>query len=65
MPKLNEVKRELRKQGCKFDHDGAKHEHWINPKNGKCFRLSRHNHEISSQLLKAIEKQAGVTLFNK
>ena len=62
---MNQVKRELRNLGCNKESEGSKHEHWINPKTGQRFRLSRHNHEISQKLLRDIEKQAGVKLFRK
>ena len=50
MPTMNQVKRELRNLGCNKESEGSKHEHWINPKTGQRFRLSRHNHEISQKI---------------
>ena len=65
MPRMNQVKSELIKKGCYLHHEGNTHEFWINPKTGQIFRLSRHNKEIGKWLLRQIEKQSGVKLFEK
>lgn len=59
--KYSELKKELRKQGCRLHHEGANHEIWISPITGKLFPVSRHNTEdVRPGTLKSIIQAAGL-----
>ena len=60
--KVSEFKRNvLKKNGCRKDKDGANHEIWINPKNGKKAPVSRHQSEdLPTGTMNAILKQLGL-----
>lgn len=56
-----ELKKLLRKNGCRFDHEGKRHEEWLNPKTGKLFPVGRHNsQEVKNGTYHAIMRQAGL-----
>ncbi len=59
--KFSELKKLLKKNGCKFDHDGKKHEIWYSPITGNYFTVGRHNsQDVASGTFKAIMEQAGI-----
>ena len=56
-----ELKRELKKNGCYFHHQGSRHEMWENPKTGKQFPVGRHDaKEVPKGTLESIKKAAGI-----
>ena len=56
-----ELKRLLKKNGCRFDHQGKQHEIWYSPMTGQQFPVGRHNsQEVFSGTYKAIMRQAGI-----
>ncbi len=59
--KVSEMKRLLRKVGCKKIREGGNHEEWKSPITGKTFQVSRHNsQELATGTEKKIRKQAGL-----
>lgn len=59
--RYNELKRELKKAGCRLDHEGGNHEIWYSPITGEFFPVSRHNaEEVRSGTLKSIKRAAGL-----
>lgn len=59
--KVSEMKRLLRKAGCKKIREGGNHEEWKSPITGKTFQVSRHNdQELATGTEKKIRKQAGL-----
>ncbi len=57
-----ELKRELKKHGCYFHHQGSRHEIWENPITGKQFPLGKHDaKEVRDGTLKAIKRDAGIS----
>lgn len=61
MPKFAELKRELRKAGCRFDHDGGNHEIWYSPITDDYFPVSRHDkQEVPRGTEHSIRKKSGV-----
>ena len=59
--KYSELKRELRKNGCRFEHEGGNHEIWYSPITGAKFPVSRHNTEdVKPGTLKSIKQAAGL-----
>lgn len=61
--KYSELKKILRKNGCRCNHEGANHEIWYSPITNKMFPVARHNmKEVANGTLKAILKQAGIEL---
>jgi len=58
---FGEFKRGLSKDGCRFHHQGGRHEMWENPKTGAIFPVGRHNSkEIKKGTAEAIRKAAGL-----
>ena len=56
-----ELKKMLKKGGCYFDHNGKRHEIWINPKTGVQFPVGRYNsQEVKTGTLKSILEDAGL-----
>ena len=56
-----ELKRELRKNGCYFHHQGSRHEMWENPLTDKQFPVGRHDtKEVPAGTLNSIRKAAGL-----
>lgn len=52
MPKVSEVMRMLKKQGCRFESQGKNHEWWVNTKTGQRFQIPRHkSKEIKADTL--------------
>jgi len=61
MPTGSELRRMLKKAGCRKDSDGTNHEWWINPKTGQKFQVPRHKtQEVATGTLKQILKSAGL-----
>ncbi len=59
--RYGELKKLLKKSGCVKDHEGGRHEIWINPKTNKTFQVGRHNgEEVPTGTLKNIMKAAGL-----
>ena len=57
----SELKRELRKVGCYFHHQGSRHEIWENPMTGKQFPIGRHDtKEVPTGTLNSIKKAGGL-----
>lgn len=57
----SELKKKLKKAGCKLHAEGKRHEIWINPKTGKTFSVGRHNtEEVKTGTLKSIMTDAGI-----
>ena len=60
MPKYAELKRELRKAGCK-PVENSKHQHWHSPITNKNFPVSHHDQqEVPKGTEKSIREAAGV-----
>lgn len=58
--KYSELKRLLKKNGCKFRDNGTNHENWIG-KSGNVFQVPRHNtQEVNPTTLNSILKSAGL-----
>jgi predicted RNA binding protein YcfA (HicA-like mRNA interferase family) len=56
-----ELKRQLQKNGCRFHHEGERHEIWENQKTGKQFPVGRHDSkEVPTGTLKSIKTDAGL-----
>ena len=56
-----ELKRELKKSGCYFHHQGSRHEIWVSPNTGEQFPVGRHDEkEVPKGTLGAIKKAAGI-----
>lgn len=59
--KVSEMKRLLRKSGCRFDHDGGNHEIWYSPMTNKYFPIPRHDSkELATGTADKIKSQAGL-----
>ena len=59
--KFSEVKKLLKNNGCRLDHEGARHEMWYSPITGLFFPVSRHNSEdCPTGTLNSILKSAGL-----
>ena len=59
--KYSELKKILKQNGCRFDHDGGNHEIWYSSKTNKKFPVGRHGtKEVANGTLKNIYKQAGI-----
>lgn len=57
----SELKRELKKHGCKLHHEGGGHEMWISPITGKMFPVGRHDTaQVPPGTLKSILQAAGL-----
>jgi mRNA interferase HicA len=57
--KRRDLIRELVKSGCYLKRHGARHDIYINPKNGKKAPIPRHN-EIKDSLTELIRRQLGL-----
>ena len=61
--KYSELKRLLKKYGCRFDHDGGGHEIWYSPITGLYFPVGRHDRaDVKKGTLTSILKDAGIKL---
>lgn len=61
--RYSELKKLLRKNGCKLEREGANHEIWFSPTTGKRFSFGRHKtEEVKQGTLKGILKDAGIKL---
>ena len=59
--KYSELKRFLKKNGCRFDHDGGGHEIWYSSKTGLYFSVGRHDKaDCKKGTLNSILKDAGL-----
>ena len=59
--KVSELKRLVKKQGCRLDSHGGEHDVWVNKKTGKKSRIPRHDaHEIGKGLAQQILKDLGL-----
>ena len=59
--KYSELKKLLRKEGCRFDHHGKRHDMWYSPKTGQTFPVGRHDSEdVKPGTLDNILKAAGL-----
>ena len=57
----NELKKILKKNGCRLVRAGANHEMWFSPKTNKQFTVGRHKtQEVPTGTLKSIMKSAGI-----
>lgn len=61
MSKWEELKREFKKAGCRFESEGKNHEWWYSPITNEKFQMGRHNNqEVPIGTEKTLRKQAGV-----
>lgn len=59
--KYSELKKELRKNGCRKVREGGNHEKWYSPISGEEFPVGRHNgQEVPFGTLQNILKAAGL-----
>ena len=59
--KYSEVERKLKKDGCYWVEDGARHPKWYSPITDNYFRMSYHNNEeVAMGTLKSISTISGV-----
>lgn len=57
----SELKKILKKNGCKLEREGSNHEMWYSPKTQKHFTVGRHNtQEVAAGTLRSIKKDAGI-----
>ena len=61
MPKVSELKRELKDAECWLKRQGSNHEIWHSPITNRDFPMSRHdNEEVPPGTERAIRRQSGV-----
>ena len=59
--KVSELKKIIRRAGCKKVREGANHEVWLNPNTGMTFTVPRHNsQELPTGTANNILRSAGV-----
>ena len=59
--KYSELKKLLKKAGCRIEYQGANHEMWYCPKTEKRFPVGRHNtQDVKNGTLRSIMKAAGI-----
>lgn len=57
----NELEKLLKKNDCKLQHHGKKHDIWKSSKTGKEFPVPRHGtHEVPTGTLNSIKRDAGL-----
>lgn len=57
----SELKKNLKKSGCRMERKGKRHEIWYSPITGKRFTVGRHKtEEVASGTLKSIKNDAGL-----
>lgn len=57
----SELKKLLKKSGCKLEREGSNHEMWYSPKTGNHFTVGRHKtQEVAAGTLKSIKRDAGI-----
>lgn len=57
----SELKKLLKKNGCRLHHQGTRHEIWENTKTGVQFPVGRHNtEEVKKKTLESIKNAAGL-----
>ena len=55
--KVSELKRWLRRAGCRLYRQGTRHEIWINPENGRKTEINRHSTlEVKEKTLQSIKR---------
>jgi predicted RNA binding protein YcfA (HicA-like mRNA interferase family) len=58
---FGELKRQLKKNGNRFHHQGKKHEIWENTETGEQYPVGRHDSkEVRKSTLDSIKKSAGL-----
>jgi mRNA interferase HicA len=57
--KLRDLQRELTKAGCIFVRHGARHDLWMNPRNGQKASVPRHV-EVKNTTAAQIKKDLGI-----
>ena len=50
----------LKRNGCRLDYHGKRHDMWYSRKTDKVFPVPRHKTEIATGTLKSILKDAGI-----
>ena len=56
-----ELKKILKKNGCRIHREGKRHEIWYSPKTNKLFSVGRHDkQEIANGTLESILKEGGL-----
>lgn len=59
--KVSELKRLLKKAGCRIEREGTNHEIWYSPLTGKRFPVPRHDaKELPTGTEKSIKRDAGL-----
>lgn len=59
--KTSELKKQIKKAGCRKIREGSSHEIWENPETGMTFTVPRHNgQEIPTGTANSILKMAGL-----
>lgn len=59
--KYSELKKLLKKNGCRVEQQGGRHEIWYSPKTGNLFSVGRHNtQDVPTGTLKSIMRSAGI-----
>ena len=59
--RYSELKKELKKIGCRLQREGGNHEIWYSPVTDRVFPVSRHDgEEIPRGTLNSIKKDAGL-----
>lgn len=59
--RYSELKRLLKKNGCRLSLEGKRHEIWYSEKTGKTFIVGRHDtQEVATGTLESIMKDAGL-----
>lgn len=57
---VSELKKKLKKAGCKLVREGKNHEIWYSPITDQEFPVSRHKEELKKGTAEGIMKQAGL-----
>lgn len=61
--RYSELKKLLKKNGCRLEREGSNHEMWYSTITGKRFTIGRHKtEEVKPGTLKNILKDAGIEL---
>ncbi len=56
-----ELKRQLKKIGCRLEREGKRHEIWYSPVTGKRFQVGRHNtEEVATGTVRKIKEDSGL-----
>ena len=61
--KYGELKRLLKQNKCRLDHQGSKHEIWYSERTGQYITVGRHNmREVPKGTLNSILSSTGITI---